>query len=73
MTKRISLVWLAALVAGLATQVSHAGSRRLVYDRITVTMTVNRDTSIDVVETQEVTLSGAWNGPLPRLCTHRVR
>ncbi|MHC4567606.1 MAG: DUF2207 domain-containing protein, partial [Planctomycetota bacterium] len=62
MTKRISLVWLAALVAGLATQVSHAGSRRLVYDRITVTMTVNRDTSIDVVETQEVTLSGAWNG-----------
>ena len=39
-----------------------ASQRRLVYEHIDVQMTLHKDTSIDVVETQHVRLSGDWNG-----------
>lgn len=39
-----------------------AADRELTYQRIEVRMTLNKDTSIDVVETQQVLWSGAWNG-----------
>ena len=41
---------------------AHAGTRELNYDLVDVQMTMNKDTSIDVIETQKVTLSGDWNG-----------
>ena len=37
-------------------------ARSLVYDDIHVEMQIREDTSIDVIETQQVTLSGDWNG-----------
>lgn len=52
-----------ALVAMLTAVTSaSAGNRTLVYNRIMVEMTVNKDTSIDVIERQEVTMGGDWNG-----------
>ena len=41
---------------------ANAAGRALVYQRYDVKMTLNKDTSIDVVETQQVAWSGDWNG-----------
>jgi hypothetical protein len=44
------------------THLCRADSRQLAYENIDVQMTLNKDTSIDVLETQTVRLSGEWNG-----------
>jgi len=51
-------LWAAVLMNIPATAVG----KELVYSRYLVRMTLNRDTSIDVVETQQVLWSGYWNG-----------
>lgn len=39
-----------------------ASGKQIVYEKIDVQMTLNRDTSIDIVEHQQVRLNGDWNG-----------
>jgi hypothetical protein len=40
----------------------HSAEKKLSYQRVDVRMTLNKDASIDVVETQQVLLNGDWNG-----------
>lgn len=57
--------YLVGLLAGVllfSANSSIASQRQLVYEHIDVEMVLNKDTSIDVVETQRVRLSGDWNG-----------
>ena len=56
------LVCLSAGFLLLSANPDTASGRQLVYEHIDVNMVLNRDTSLDVVETQRVQLNGDWNG-----------
>jgi hypothetical protein len=59
--RRFVLIGILAAVLVVGSPANAAG-RALVYQRYDVKMTLNKDTSIDVVETQQVAWSGDWNG-----------
>ncbi len=53
---------LSLILSAVSAFTAFASDKSLVYDRISVKMYINQDTSIDVEETQHVRMYGKWNG-----------